>query len=321
MISRIPALAMPEKEWVSLPDFGPMAPMDRHLTADFDGSDPAQANALALHALMDGASSILFWVHRDQDLLALCADIDASIAPLHLVGNLDCEHAAQVLGESAQGLFNADPIEDRARSGNWFTGEWSSELVRIRRAEACLPMAMAAVVTNACCASDQGAVGQLAWGLASLEAMQPSSGRPVGMLLNATKDYFETIAMTQAARLLWTANPLWIVGRAAGPKSSNDAADLIDLGLAAQALALGGCRDLWINPLNDSSQAAGWARHQGLVLYYETGLFEQDFPMRGSYLIEEWTMTLADSARAQVAEWNRRGGLVHLLDQNLDPWI
>jgi len=82
---------MPEKEWVSLPDFGPMAPIDRHLTADFDGSDPAQANALALNALMDGASSILFWVHRDQDLIALCEDIDASIAPLHLVGNLDCD--------------------------------------------------------------------------------------------------------------------------------------------------------------------------------------------------------------------------------------
>ena len=110
MISRIPALAMPEKEWVSLPDFGPMAPIDRHLTADFDGSDPAQANALALNALMDGASSILFWVHRDQDLMALCADIDASIAPLHLVGNLDCEHAAQVLGESAQGLFEQGAV-------------------------------------------------------------------------------------------------------------------------------------------------------------------------------------------------------------------
>lgn len=148
---------------------------------------------------------------------------------------------------------------------------------------------------------------------------ESAPGRPVGLVLQATEDYFETAAMAQAARLLWTANPLWIVGRVDG-STSDDAADLVDRGLKAQALALGGCRDLWIQPLNDSPQAARWARHQGLVLYYESGLFRHEYPLRGSYLIDEWTAQLAEQACAQVQQWTRRGGLAQLLDQNLDPW-
>ena len=56
------------------------------------------------------------------------------------------------------------------------------------------------------------------------------------------------------------------------------------------------------------------------MLYYESGLLRHDFPLRGSYLLEDWTAQLADAARAQVARWDARGGLPHLLDQNLDPW-
>jgi methylmalonyl-CoA mutase N-terminal domain/subunit len=109
------------------------------------------------------------------------------------------------------------------------------------------------------------------------------------------------------------------VGRVAG-STSEDAADLVDRGLQAQALALGGCRDLWIQPLNDSPQAARWARHQALVLYYESGLFRHEYPLRGSYLIEEWTARLAEQARTQVQQWTQRGGLAQILDHNLDPW-
>ena len=93
-----------------------------------------------------------------------------------------------------------------------------------------------------------------------------------------------------------------------------------EIPLAAQALALGGCRDLCIAPINESAQAARWARHQGLVLYYETGILQQDYPLRGSYLLEQWTAELAEAARNQTAQWNRRGGLVELLNRNENLW-
>jgi len=297
MMPELPELGVPKSDHEALPHFGPAAPVDRMVTVDVDGSDPKKANESALAALMDGASSILFWVHRTDDVAPLTAGIDSSIAPVHLVGDLNPETSASQLPAEAQGLFNADPIEQKARSGQWFTGSWSGDLTRLRRAEELLPKAMGAVVSNACFAAPQGAAAQLAWGLASLEAMNPAPGRPVGLVLQATEDYFETAAMAQAARLLWTHNPLWIVGRVAG-SSSEDAADLVDRGLQAQALALGGCRDLWIQPLNNSPQAARWARHQALVLYYESGLFRHEYPLRGSYLIEEWTAQLAEQARA-----------------------
>ncbi|MFZ9777298.1 MAG: methylmalonyl-CoA mutase family protein [Schleiferiaceae bacterium] len=315
----LPELGLPTAETVTLADFGPLAPADRHITVDVDAADPDSANHQALDALMDGASSLLIWVHSTAELPAVLASIDTAIAPVHLVGDLDPAEVAKVLPANAQGLYNADPLEQRARSGTWFTGSWSGDLDRLRQAESVLPSAMGAVVSNALWAAPQGAVAQLAWGLASLQASQPAAGRPVGLVLQATPDYFETAAMAQAARLLWTRNPLWMVGRVAG-SPSEDAADLVDRGLQAQALALGGCRDLWIQPLNDSPQAARWARHQALVLYYESGLLRHDFPLRGSYLLEDWTAQLADAARAQVARWDARGGLPHLLDQNLDPW-
>ena len=319
MMPELPELGVPKSAHESLPDFGPAAPADRMVTVDVDGSDPKKANEAALAALMDGASSILFWVHRTDDVAALTAGIDSSIAPVHLVGDLDPEALATQLHSETQGLYNADPLEQKARSGQWFTGSWSGDLARLKRAEEQLPKAMGAVVSNACVAAPQGAAAQLAWGLASLEAVNPAPGRPVGLVLQATEDYFETAAMAQAARLLWTRNPLWIVGRVAG-STSEDAADLVDRGLQAQALALGGCRDLWIQPLNDSPQAARWARHQALVLYYESGLFRHEYPLRGSYLIEEWTARLAEQARTQVQQWTQRGGLAQILDHNLDPW-
>lgn len=319
MNARIPALALPKNDWVSLPDFGPAAPMDRHLTVEIDGSDPQKANAAALDALMDGASSILFRVKHCSDLPSLAAGIDSSIAPLHWVGDLDPDEVAAQLESASQGLYHADPLEQKARSGHWFTGSWASDLDRLRRAEASLPPAMGAIVSKACFAAPDAAA-QLAWGLASLEAMNPAPGRPVGLVLQATSDYFETAAMAQAARLLWTQNPLWIVGRVGGGSPSDDAADLADRALAAQALALGGCRDLCIAPINESAQADRWARHQGLVLYYETGLLQQEYPLRGSYLLEQWTAELAEAARKQTAQWNRRGGLVELLNRNENLW-
>ena len=319
MTPELPELGVPKATHESLSDFGPAAPADRMVTVDVDGSDPKKANESALDALMDGASSILFWVHQTGDVAALTAGIDSSIAPVHLVGDLDPKALATQLHGEAQGLFNVDPIEQKARSGQWFTGSWSGDLTRLKRAEELLPAAMGAVVSNACFAAQKGAAAQLAWGLASLEAVNPAPGRPVGLVLQATDDYFETAAMAQAARLIWTHNPLWIVGRVAG-SASEDAADLVDRGLQAQALALGGCRDLWIQPLNGSPQAARWARHQALVLYFESGLFRHEYPLRGSYLIEEWTTQLAEQARAQVQQWTQRGGLAQILDHNLDPW-
>ena len=319
MTERLPECATPGGARETLPDLGPAFPAERHITCDFDGRHPAEANRNALEALMDGASSILFWVHSSNDVAALAAGIDARIAPVHWVGDLDPGAVAACLDSASQGLFNADPLEQKARGGTWFSGTWEGDRSRLRQAEALLPPAMAAVVSNACFAAPRGAAAQLAWGLASLEAMDPAPGRPVGLVLQATEDYLETAAMAQAARLLWARNPLWTVGLVAGPPSE-DAADLVDRGLQAQALALGGCRDLWIQPLNDRPQAARWARHQALVLYYESGLLRHDYPLRGSYLIEAWTAQLAEQARAQVQQWTQRGGLVQILDQNLDPW-
>jgi len=109
MSPHLPVCAMPRGARETLADWGPAAPADRHITCDFDGRKPAEANRHALEALMDGASSILFWVHSSSDVAALAAGIDSRIAPLHLVGDLDPKAVADGLDAGSQGLFNADP--------------------------------------------------------------------------------------------------------------------------------------------------------------------------------------------------------------------
>ncbi|MEY4651219.1 MAG: hypothetical protein RJA06_1292, partial [Bacteroidota bacterium] len=63
MTPKLPECAVPQGARETLIDFGPFAPADRHATVDVDGANPQAANKAALYALMDGASSLLFWAH------------------------------------------------------------------------------------------------------------------------------------------------------------------------------------------------------------------------------------------------------------------
>ena len=71
------------------PDSGPIKKLERRQTLGRVGA--------ALEALMDGASSLLFWVHSTADIPALLAGIDTAIAPVHLVGNFDPAEVAKAL--------------------------------------------------------------------------------------------------------------------------------------------------------------------------------------------------------------------------------
>ncbi|MFZ8962565.1 MAG: hypothetical protein ACO2YM_03690, partial [Schleiferiaceae bacterium] len=71
----------PELPWTT----GPRPFAHRHALEVVDGTQPKEANARALNALMQGASSLLFWIHRAEDLPLLLQDVRLDIAPVHLV--------------------------------------------------------------------------------------------------------------------------------------------------------------------------------------------------------------------------------------------
>ncbi len=84
---------LPDLPWTT----GPRPFAHRHALEVIDGAEPKAANRSALDALMHGASSLLFWVHRAEDLPVLLHDIRLDIAPVHLVYGGNVEDVMAVL--------------------------------------------------------------------------------------------------------------------------------------------------------------------------------------------------------------------------------
>ena len=327
----------PDLPWTT----GPRPFAHRHALEVIDGAEPKAANRSALDALMHGASSLLFWVHRAEDLPVLLHDIRLDIAPVHLVYGGNVEDLMAVLRalpntlhpEAMHGSINLDPAEHLLRTHTHWRGSLEADFAQIQGALA-LPTGLRILCGNG--AELAKYVGnrpmdQLIYGLGSLFAQLDHVGWEhadrAWLNLEATDDYLQTIALVQAARSLWEqatqeklkrSAPLWISGRPHLPTQTDDAAALIGLGMQQQALWLGGCDELWITPLNDSAQALDWARQQVLVLTYENGLQGLDQPLAGSYTLDGYTANLQAEVEAHWALQSAQGGFWSALQTHLE---
>ena len=318
----------PEIPWTT----GPRPFAHRHALEVIDGRDPSAANRHALDALMNGASSLLFWVHNAHDIPQLLKDIRLDIAPVHFVfgGELEALLAhIQSLPktqhpEALHGSLNLDTAEHQARTKTFWRGSLEADLAQIQEALA-LPSGLRVLCGNGSALADlmpgSSTVSQLAYGLGSIFAVLDVVGWEhadrAWLNLQASDDYLQTIALVQAARSLWEREthkhlqrsaPLWISGRPHLSAKTEDAAALIGVGMQQQALWLGGCDELWITPIYDGPQAREWARQQVLVLTYENGLQGLQQPLAGSYTLDGYTAALQSETEALWAEWDQQGG-------------
>ncbi|MDG1253512.1 MAG: methylmalonyl-CoA mutase family protein [Schleiferiaceae bacterium] len=318
----------PDLPWTS----GPRPFQHRHALEVIDGAEPELANRRALAALMNGASSLLFWIHRAQDVPLLLKDIRLDIAPVHLVYGGALEDLAAELRalpasqhpQAIHGSINLDPAEHRFRTKESWRGSLEADLAQVKAAVE-LPKGLRILCGNggemAPRITGTQSISQLAYGLGSILAQLDYLGwmhaDRAWLHLSATDDYLQTIAIVQAARSLWEracqahlkrSAPLWISGSPKLAEQTEDAAALISMGMQQQALWLGGCDELWISPINDSSQAHDWARQQVLVLTYENGLQGLDQPLAGSYTLDSYTASLEAEVEKLWAEWAAQGG-------------
>jgi len=317
----------PDLPWTT----GPRPFAHRHALEVIDGAEPKAANRSALDALMHGASSLLFWVHRAEDLPVLLHDIRLDIAPVHLIYGGNVEDVMAVLralpntlhSEAMHGSINLDPAEHLLRTHTHWRGSLEADFAQIQGALA-LPTGLRVLCGNGAeLAKHVGnrPMDQLIYGLGSLFAQLDHLGWEhadrAWLNLEATDDYLQTIALVQAARSLWErathkklqrSAPLWISGRPHLSAQTDDAAALIGLGMQQQALWLGGCDELWITPLNNSAQARDWARQQVLVLTYENGLQGLDQPLAGSYTLDGYTAKMQADVEAHWAQQSAQGG-------------
>lgn len=318
----------PDLPWTT----GPRPFAHRHALEVIDGAHPKAANRRALDALMQGASSLLFWIYRAEDLLALLKDIRLDIAPVHLVYEGCIEDLAAQLQtlpssqhpDALHGSVNLDPAENLFRNQKHWRGSLEADLAQIQGALA-LPKGLRVICGNGAEMWNHTGlhlpIDQLTYGLGSLFAQLDYVGWEhadrAWLNLEATDDYLQTIALVQTARSLWEratqkklkrSAPLWISGRPHLPSQTDDAAALIRLGIQQQALWLGGCDELWITPLNDSTKAKDWARQQVLVLTYENGLQGLDQPLAGSYTLDSYTAKMQDEVESRWIQQTAQGG-------------
>lgn len=318
----------PDHPWTS----GPRPFAHRHALEVVDGRVASAANSQALDALMHGASSVLFWVHQGNDLPILLKDIRLDIAPVHLVYGGALEDLTPFIKalpasqhpEAMHGSVNLDPAEHRLRTGSAWRGSLEADLAQIQAA-LLLPKGLRVLCGNGrswtARTSAPSSIAQLAYGLGSIFAQLDHVGwahaNRAWLLVSATDDYLQTIALVQAARSLWeracqkhlgTSIPLWISGSPLIEQSTEDAAALIGIGMQQQALWLGGCDELWITPINESPQARDWAQQQVLVLTYENGLQGLDQPLKGSYTLDGYTAALQAEVENYWQEWDAHGG-------------
>lgn len=309
----------------------------RHSVVAIDGGDVKQATIASQSALQNGATSLLFWLHREEDLTALTQGIRLDIAPVHLVGNMDPLKVKMAMDkhpnyQAWHGGFIMDPAENRQRTQQWFTQALQGDMDRLAQACEILPSGLRCITSNGNSQSKHGHVAQIAFAVASLEAQLQHVGwhhaNRCMMILQASDDYLGSIAMVQAARELWQsmlikhqqANAsLWVAGFTADRDASDDAANLIDTGMNLQALWLGGCDELLNQPINLSPEAGHWALEQQLVLANETDL-KDDEPLRGSYTLDAWTAQMVNMATEHMDRWEQAGGLMKLLDKDSSIW-
>ncbi|MGF6903768.1 methylmalonyl-CoA mutase cobalamin-binding domain/chain [Paraburkholderia sp. GAS348] len=145
-------------------------------------------------------------------------------------------------------------------------------------------------------------------------------------------DFYTEIAKLRAARLLWAeivaacgaesvkARALRMHCQTSGWSLTAQEPENKIVLVTAQAMAavFGGTQSLHTNAYDEalalpSAAAARLARSAQLILQYETGLRDTADPWAGSYMMESLTSDLAARVRIELAELEKRGGVLEAL--------
>ena len=281
----------------------------------------SESNTLALDALNNGASSLWFNLKDHRDIPKLLENIRLDIAPVHISGNLhpeDILKAFKSLPKSQNqhlwhGSINIDPFKNAISNGRWFSGSAHEDISRFNLK---IPQNVRSICSNANCIPNNNVIDQVAFTISSLiiqlDILGWNNSDRCLVFLKSQSNYLETIAMTQAIRILWRSileknnrldSSLWICGETSLQTHEDPAQQLISRGIEAQSLWLGGCNEIVIHPVDSSSKAKQWARDQFLILAYETGLTREKDILKGSYLIDEWSEKIILASKEKINKW------------------
>lgn len=180
--------------------------------------DVKAANKLALDHLNRGATSLLFYLMGNEDLSELLKDIEIQYICLNLVTGSNPQGLAKQLNSliaergleqaEIEGSLNFDPLENLARTGNWFENE-QSDFDNLKTTEKLLQEGVRGICVNANLFANAGATeaqqlgNALAMSYEYIHRLELKSTRSCWVNLAVGSDYFVEIAKLRAFRRLW----------------------------------------------------------------------------------------------------------------------
>ena len=302
--------------------------------------DEKSANRSALEALNRGSNCILFYLKGSEDIASLLEGIEIQYIGLRLVveanpDSLVSQLQALILDKKLNRddldiIINRDPLENLARTGNWF----KSEVEDFQVLESMMkdPGAISCLSLNTNLFANAGAspVQQLALSLSmayeTLHKVRLKNTASFWINFGVGSDYFLEIAKLRAFRSLWnqlseeigidlTAVKVYAETLHRNKSIKDIHNNMIRSTSEAMAAIIGGADEVLIKSydalLNESSEfGKRIARNQQHILQHESHLDEVRDIAKGSYFIETLTEEVATKAWDLFVELEEAGGFI-----------
>lgn len=303
-----------------------------------------QANKDALHALERGATGLLIYFQGSENISVVLEGVEIQYISLRLVVEGDPLALAQQLktlieerklvAENLDIYFNHDPLENLARTGNWFQSETEDfQSLNSLKSLAASAIKHHSLNVNLFANAGATAVQQLGIYLAMAYEThyQLADDELAKYWVNFAvgQDYFLEIAKLRAVRRLWNQlskelgaspnQPVVYAETSLRNKSIKDPHNnMIRTTAEAMAAIVGGADELLVRSfdttLGDPTEFGNRvARNQQHILQYESHLSQVHDIAAGSYYLERLTEELAAKAWIFFQEIEEKGGYVSAL--------
>lgn len=306
--------------------------------------DAAQANKEARDHLNRGATAILFYMQGTEDLETLLEEIKIEFIRTHFVVAENAPGVAAKLGKliSDRGLkamelvgsINYDPLENLARTGNWFKSE-EEDFEDLKRLHENVPGLFKGLCLNVNLFGNAGATLSQQLGISLAMAYETqyrlNTASMKGFWVNFAigSDYFGEIAKLRAFRRLWVlleeelgyekSQAALYCETALRNKTIKDAYNnMIRTTSESMAAVIGGASEVAVKGFNHSFEeptAFGEriAKNQSSILKHESHLDAVKDMAQGSYFIEELTEKLAEKGWDFFKDIEAEGGYVEAM--------
>ena len=309
--------------------------------------DAKEANAEALKYLNRGATSLLFYLPGKVDLMVLLEGIQLEYICCNLVIEGHVEYYNETFGDllnqrgldeaELEGSINFDPIENLARTGDWFESE-AADFSNLKALQAGNYQGFRSIALNTNLFANAGATLAQQLGIALAMAYEYqhrlgiTSSRAYWVNFAVGSDYFGEMAKLRAFRRIWgqwqrelgwEEREVRIYAETSLRNKSilDKHNNLIRTTAEAMSAIIGGATEVCVKGFAEPLEDQGFfprrlALNQLSILQHESRLDQVRDMAAGNYWVEHLTESLATKAWGFFQEIEEEGGIIAALKKD-----